>query len=455
MTVVDEVPVGPDARVYAEGWQSWSPTTWYRRGDPAHRPAELWQHLMRFRPDAALPGSGLQGSGLQGSGLPGSGLQGEGLGSGLQGEGLVVIDPANGEPVRTYATLDATRTVPTIRAEFDGSVVRVLADGELVQRSEPAGPDAGERALERFGEEFGVRAGARVSTPPRVWCTWYRYFEGVTADDVRENLAAIESLDLPIDVVQIDDGWSLGTGEWMRPNPRFGALADLVAQIRDSGRRAGIWLAPFSVGSRSALAREHPEWLTGPAGHNWGDDLVGLDLTHPGVRSFLTRVFTELRDLGIDYIKLDFLYSGAVPGERHDGAATAIEAYRSGLGLVREAAGEQAYLLGCGAPLLPSVGLVDAMRVSPDTFHEGGEDGSQGLRGRMSLQARAWQDGRLWTTDPDCLVARPQFALRDEWADVVLAAPGLRSVSDRIADLDAHGLDLVRRLLDSREAVAP
>lgn len=88
------------------------------------------------------------------------------------------------------------------------------------------------------------------------------------------------------------------------------------------------------------------------------------------------------------------------------------------------------------------------MRVSPDTFHEGGEDGSQGLRGRMSLEARAWQHGRLWTTDPDCLVARPEFVLRDEWADVVLDAPGLRGFSDRIAELDDHGLDLVRRLLE-------
>jgi hypothetical protein len=66
--------------------------------------------------------------------------------------------------------------------------------------------------------------------------------------------------------------------------PVFGSLADTVRAIRDSGRRAGIWLAPFSVGARSDLAQRHPGWLTGPAGYNWGDDLVGLDLTHPEVR---------------------------------------------------------------------------------------------------------------------------------------------------------------------------
>lgn len=422
MKIIHDVATGSSARVYTEGWQSWSPTTWYDRSAPAHRPGEGWQHLMRFRPGVTLPAEG------------------------LQGEGLLVVDPGDGSPAHVFATLDARSSVPSIRADWQGDRVVVLADGPVEHwTSAPAGA-APAGALADFGDRFGAAAGARTGEAPRVWCTWYRYFEEVTEGDVTENLRAIDDLGLGVDVVQIDDGWSLGTGEWTHPNPHFGSLAGAIDDIRDSGRRAGVWLAPFSVGSRSDLAVRHPEWLTGPAGYNWGDDLVGLDLTHPGVREYLTGVFAGLRDLGVDYLKLDFLYSGAVPGARHDGG-TPIEAYRSGLSLIREVMGDDAYLLGCGAPILPSVGIVDAMRVSPDTFHEGGEDGSQGLRGRMSLEARAWQHGRLWTTDPDCLVARPEFALRDEWADVVLAAPGLRGFSDRIAELDPHGLDLVRRLL--------
>src|SRR5688500_2965415 len=47
--IVDEVPVDPArARVYAEGWQSWSPATWYRAAATALRPDEDWQHTMRF-----------------------------------------------------------------------------------------------------------------------------------------------------------------------------------------------------------------------------------------------------------------------------------------------------------------------------------------------------------------------------------------------------------------------
>lgn len=424
MTVIDDLDVGADARVYTEGWQSWSPTTWYDRGTPAHRPDEGWQHLMRFRPGSPLAEDG------------------------LQAEGLLVVDPGDGGPAHVYATLDASSDVPTIRAQWRPDGVTVHADGPVERWTVDSATGGAQAALESFGDRFGAAAGARVAASvPRVWCTWYRYFEEVTASDVLENLRAIDRLGLDVDVVQIDDGWSLGTGEWTAPNPRFGSLGDTIAAIRDSGRRAGVWLAPFSVGSRSDLAQRHPDWLTGPAGYNWGDDLVGLDLTHPGVRDYLAEVFGGIRDLGADYLKLDFLYSGAVPAVRHDDV-TGVEAYRSGLQLIRDVMGEDAYLLGCGAPILPSVGIVDAMRVSPDTFHEGGEDGSQGLRGRMSLEARAWQHGRLWTTDPDCLVARPEFALRDEWAEVVLAAPGLRGFSDRIAELDDRGLELVRRLLN-------
>lgn len=422
MNVVDEVPVSATARVYPEGWQSWSPTTWYGRHDPAHRPSDRTQHLMRFRPGAELPDAG------------------------VQGEGLLVVDPGVGAPVRTYEALVASTEVPSITAEWREDRVVVRASGPVAAT---VSEDSGKTALARFGDRFGAAAGVRpAASVPRVWCTWYRYFVEVTAADVLENLREIEGRHLPVDVVQIDDGWSLGTGDWTRPDPRFGSVADAVSAIRDSGRRAGIWLAPFTVGARSDLARTHPEWLTGPAGFNWGDDLVGLDLTHPGVRGYLGDVFSGVRDLGVEYLKLDFLYAGAVPGSRFDPDATPIAAYRSGLELIREVMGEDAYLLGCGAPLLPSVGLVDAMRVASDTFHEGGEDGSQGLRGRMSLEARSWQDGRLWTTDPDCLVARPEFALREEWAEVVLRAPGLRGFSDRIAELDSRGMELVRQLLD-------
>lgn len=425
--VVDELQVDPAAlRTYAEGWQSWSPTTWASWG-AGHRPAEQWQHTMRFRPGAPLPADG------------------------VQGEGLLVLDPGTGAPVRSYGTLDAREDVPSIRASLSGDRLVVSADGVV---STTDAPDA-VAALAGYGDAFAAHARSGPVRPaPRVWCSWYRYFEHVTAQDVLTDLAAVEAHDLPVDVVQVDDGWTQGLGEWTRPREGFGSLPELVDDVRSTGRRVGIWLAPFLVGVDTDLARRHPDWLTGDAGRNWGQDLRGLDLTHAGVREYLATTVRGLCALGIDYVKLDFLYAGAIPARRCEDVS-GVAAYRSGLALLREAAGPDTYLVGCGAPVLPSVGLVDAMRVSPDTFHEGGEDGSTGLRGRMSLVARAWQQGRFWVNDPDCLVTRPTYSRREAWAGVVQEYGGLRSCSDRIDELDEWGLDTTRRLLAAAPPPVP
>ena len=417
--ILDEVPVDPvRARIYAEGWQSWSPATWYPVSAATLAPDEQWQHTMRFRPGTPV--------------APGS----------VQGEGLLVVDPGGDEPAHCYGTEDPL-VVPTVTATLEGDMVVVRATGPV---GVTTAVDA-ETALASYADRFADLAGVpALSQPPTVWCSWYRYFEDVTAADVRENLLAFDAHDLRVDVVQVDDGWSDGLGEGLAVSDRFGSLPSLVDEIRGSGRRAGIWMAPFAVGAHTTLATQHPEWLAGPAGRNWGDDLVGLDLTHPGVRDLLTEVLGRVVSLGVDYLKLDFLYAGAVPGHRFEDA-TGIEAYRSGLALVREVVGPDVLLVGCGAPLLPSVGLVDAMRVSPDTFHEGGEDGSEGLRGLMPLAARAWQQGRLWVNDPDCLVTRPSYAARGQWADAAATLGGLPSFSDRVAELDDWGLHRVRELL--------
>ena len=141
-----------------------------------------------------------------------------------------------------------------------------------------------------------------------------------------------------------------------------------------------------------------------------------------------------------------------MPGRRHDGDATPIEAYRSGLALVREVMGEDAYLLGCGAPILPSVGLVDAMRVGPDIGHhfeplDGDLSQPSQRAATQNTRARAWQHGRFWVNDADCLVAGPHVERREEWAAVVEGYSGLRASSDRLRELDEWGLETTRRLL--------
>jgi alpha-galactosidase len=401
------------ARVYEHGWQSWSPSATYGVTETSHRPGSAAMQTMCWRPGRPAPERG------------------------FQGEGLLAVDPGDGGPVQVYAARDGRAEVPSIRASYAGGILTVEADGEI---EEIRHQGSIEQALGAWGRGFAD--GVAPSRPaPTVWCSWYHYFTTVTEADILENLDAVGEHDLPVDVIQIDDGWQAEIGDWLTFSGRFSSLPELAGRIRGEGRRAGIWVAPFIAGARSELARTHPEWLTGDAGHNWGQDLRGLDAFR--MESRLREVFGTLRSFGFDYFKLDFLYGGALGG---------LDAYRHGLAVIREAVGKESYLVGCGAPILPSVGLVDAMRVSPDigpTYEPGDGDLSRPSQRAATLTTvgRAWQHGRFWVNDSDCLIARPEVERREEWARTVGRYGGLRASSDRIADLDDWGLATTRRLL--------
>jgi alpha-galactosidase len=418
------------AVVYEHGWQSWSPTAGYRLDQRPFRPVSDARRVGNYRPERTAPPEA------------------------FWGEGLLAVDPGTGEGVHVFATPSPAGEIPSIRADVDGDVVVVRGPGTVVHTAEE-GAEGLDGALARWGGDFAAAAGVgALRPPPTVWCSWYHYFERVTQGDIEENVAAIGELGLDIDVVQIDDGYQSEIGDWLTLSDRFASLSAMVDDIRRTGRRAGIWVAPFLMGARSAVLREHPEWAIGGAhpGRGWGQDLAALDATHPGAEACLRDVFGTLRAMGIDYFKIDFVYAGAMEGRRADPQSTGVDAYRHGLRVIREAIGPEAYLLGCGAPILPSVGLVDAMRIGPDIAHHfeplDGDLSQPSQRGAaMNSRWRAWQQGRFWVNDADCLVAGTHVERRADWADVVADYGGLRSSSDRLRSLDAWGLATTRRLL--------
>ncbi|PJA54728.1 MAG: alpha-galactosidase, partial [Candidatus Marinimicrobia bacterium CG_4_9_14_3_um_filter_48_9] len=87
-----------------------------------------------------------------------------------------------------------------------------------------------------------------------------------------------------------------------------------------------------------------------------------------------------------------------------------------GLQIIREAVGEEAHILGCGAPLGGSVGLVDSMRVSADVkevwepkifrFLGRGCDIPSLKDSLRNNLTRSFLNRRWWINDPDCLVVR-------------------------------------------------
>lgn len=431
-THVAEVACDPSSgRIYEHGWQSWSPTTSYGVGVRPHRPTSERSLQLCYRPDTSVP-----------------------VGF-FQGEGLLAVQEHAGGPVHVFAAHPGADTVPSVRAGVEDGLVRVASDGE-VQQLVDDGPGGMMGALGRWADGYAAAAGVATLRPaPTIWCSWYYYFTRVTEQDMLENLEAVDELELPVDVIQLDDGYQADIGDWLTLSGRFRSLPDLVARIRDRGRRVGIWTAPFMVGERSRVYAEHPDWLLGrqPAGYNWDQELFGLDVTHPDAADYLHRVFATFREQGIDFFKIDFIYAAALDGRRHEDVPP-VEAYRRGLRLIRDAIGPDAYLLGCGAPILPSVGLVDAMRVSPDVAPEYepelGDLSQPSIRAAvLSGVGRAWQHGRFWVNDPDCLIARPDVERRQDWAAHVGRYGGLRGSSDRLRGLDQWGLETTRRLLSS------
>ncbi|MBV6393384.1 MAG: hypothetical protein KPEEDBHJ_02624 [Anaerolineales bacterium] len=277
-------------------------------------------------------------------------------------------------------------------AEFDDGTILLLGalatdahiflkENQLEGRSE-----AGEiewlvaygRESQVFGEyvnELGRRLGkAEKNHVPRVWCSWYSLYTAIEEKLLCQTFDQIG--DLPFDVLQVDDGWQRGIGDW-EPNKKFpSGMEALAEKIKSTGRRAGLWLAPLLVGKSSRLYHEHRDWLLRDengrlvsAGFNWGQELYALDVTHPDAISWLVALMKRVRRWGFDYYKLDFLYAGALKGGRYKDMPREA-AYRECLRTLREAMGEGAFFLACGSPILPALGMCDALRIGPDVSHD-------------------------------------------------------------------------------------
>lgn len=338
--------------------------------------------------------------------------------------------------------------------------------------------DAPSVVLDRWASGVGSRHGARTAAPYQVgWCSWYHYFHDVTEADLRSNLAL--AADWPFEVFQLDDGYQAAIGDWLATNDRFpSAIDDLAAAIAAEGRTPGIWLAPFLAAPDSRVALDHPDWLAGHAGsggavrplRGWwnppwggGDDgfMRALDTSNPEVLDHLEGVARDLVDAGFPYLKLDFTFAPSHDGIWFDPSMTPAQRVRAGYDAVRRGAGDDAFLLGCGAPISHVIGVVDGNRIGQDVAPLWQIDpATEAVPGYLGVQpstqlaygntvARSFQHRRFWLNDPDCLMLRTaQTALSPEaartWAHTVAVSGGMALVSDDLALLDREA----RALLD-------
>ena len=377
----------------------------------------------------------------------------------------VLLDPA-APSLRLTAQCDQVRLEPGAARATDWAYLQVCDLN-------------GSDTLLEYAEAVARENDARVpATTPVGWCSWYHYFDRVTEADVLANLRSIAATreTLPLDFVQIDDGFQAQVGDWFETKPTFGhGLRWLAAEIRAEGHAPGLWLAPYMVRSDARLLREHPDWFLRHAdgrrvnaGLNWFRWCFGLDPTHPGVRAHVRRLITTaVQEWGYPYLKLDFLYAAALPAQRYDPTLTRAQAMRLALSDLREAAGESTFLLGCGCPLGSAVGLVDGMRVSTDVAPDWDpqlftprlapllyrEMDFVGVRNALrNTINRAPLHGRWWLNDPDCLIVRDTETRLTEpevrsLATVIGLSGGMFLVSDDMQRLPPERQRYVAALL--------
>jgi alpha-galactosidase len=378
-----EVPASDPQRFYAHGWHSWCRTGWV---DPQHSRRRIRDRVDRLGHDDPIHAFDAH---------PG----GSAVGAVEHRDGTVTLVGALG--LGGWVSLERGR----LAGRYEDDPGRWL-----VARGNPG------EVFDAYARELASVHGRRGGTDVRLWSSWYGYYEDIDADRIERVIDGLG--DLPFDTVQIDDGWQVAIGDWA-PNARFPqGVAPLAQRIAATGRRAGLWLAPFIAAPDSAVTARHPEMLLRDengdpvmAGENWGAPYFALDVTHPATTDHLERLFTGLVAAGFGFFKLDFVYAAAFPGRPHSPMGREA-AYRNGLATIREVVGDEVYLLACGAPIAASIGMCDGIRIGPDVGPWWVDpDAADPATGRGARNALATAVNRLWLRpaidiDPDVVYFR-------------------------------------------------
>jgi alpha-galactosidase len=279
--------------------------------------------------------------------------------------------------------------------------------------------------LEEYGRVAGLLHHARVTAPtPIGWWSWTAYYFGLNQGAAETNAQWLaENLKKSgYNYFHIDEGYQYARGEYTTVDANLfpGGLQTIGSVVEHKGLTFGVWTAPFEVSDRAWVFEHHKDWLL----HNDAGDLIHigwaldhkdplyvLDTTNPGAQAYLKETYTKLHDWGVRFIKMDFMDDTAVEGAYFKPNTTALQAQRMGLGIIRDAMGEDSVLDKDGSPMLNPVGLVDCGRISQDTGHtfDAPRDAATGIA------ARYYMNRNFFIADPDAFSVSAQTINDQTW----------------------------------------
>jgi alpha-galactosidase len=330
-------------------------------------------------------------------------------------------------------------------------------------------------ALEQHADAVGTVQDARTRSIVNGWCSWFYTLDKVSEDEVLWNtaFAANHLRGFGLEYVQVDDGYQRSLGDW-QGNERFPhGMQWLAERIKAHGFKPGLWIAPYVISEASDVFRQHPDWLARRRDGslqrvgNWDNESSEaakaevtkrycLDITHPEAANWLRDLFATIaRRWGYEMIKIDFVAWSILAVERyHDPTLSSAEVYRRGLEIMRAAAGEDCHILDCG-PANTTVGLVDSMRAEADinygyaaaAWKQYFEDPACSA---AAAAKRYYFHRRTWVTDVDHVCIDLLTVEQAQAAATLVALSGGNTISgDRLLDLDAAKLDILKKIMPS------
>ena len=470
----------PELAFFSNGWQSWNFSGSYGPKD-RYRRTRLGPFTLPERVNAGTPRPKAPGHFISSLfGVLGSRSSRTAILAGFLSEqeafgSLEARIDSNDPHLRLWAHGDGICLNPGAQFTTDWACLYFL---------EVDAPDPLDPYLQAVARQNGLDADSRDRGPnltrdmtiPVGWSSWYHFYAKVNAQDIHRNLQTAKTLrpELPLQLIQIDDGFEKALDDWFTFKPTFPqGVAPLAKEIRAAGFTPGLWLAPYIIHRNSKLARKHPDWLLRGrfnkpvnAGFGlWDAFNTALDLTHPEALDYTRQVIhTAVHDWGFPYLKLDYLFAAVLPGRPHDPTRTRAQILRTGLQVLREAAGDETTILGCGCPLGPAIGLMDVMRIGADVsgrwrpayhglefFFHNEPDYPAARNAIQNTLSRAFLHRRWWVNDPDALLLSPEklltLAEMHTLATVIVMSGGSFLISDNLPDLPPERLRIARSLL--------
>ncbi len=351
-----------DKRFFANGFQSWTDTKEFAKGE-------------------MMADEGLIGRGIFGKSPFGINLVGDYTFVDYPKEygvfhSISFAYVRDGKSIDLFGSLNDRTGYTIIYADMNKNTLKYSKDVEGITINEPYELldlyfDNGEydAVFDRYFDAMNIKP--LTDRKIKGYTSWYNYYQNISEDIILRDLEAIGKRSDLVNTFQIDDGYQTAVGDWLSIDKKKfpNGMKPVADKIHEKGLKAGIWLAPFGAQRGSKIATEHPDWLVKNkkgkpiiVGANWGG-FYPLDIDNQQARDYIKGVFdVVLNQWGFDLVKLDFLYATAVV-PMHNKTRGQL-AYES-IDFLRECVGDK-QILGCGVQQMPCFGKVEYMRIGAD-----------------------------------------------------------------------------------------